>query len=438
MLFIEKELRSQFDLDCELSDDMATLNFLCKEIQKTTNILGELLEKDYIVKLRYIDNNGNSIFIDKSKISEKTWYRDISEIRNILYRNEVDGREQNQFSIGKALKDFGIEKPEDSGQYKEYLKLQYFFYMINYFVFPDKNIFKFLSENNASYTKTYDEGADEGKYLTFIIGNILANKDEFRKFIEVDKKISVMMEEISLLYKTYSEYELVSIEKIRKNIEADIGNNPLSKMWFFCYKYTIKSYCYDILQNLEKGEENLIFDPMEIGPFEKWKNLYVPIENVDDFLHEDEIYRFVKQRTGKIESRDKIKFIESNSIKNFKYLVDYDLQWMKDFGVDEGLFLNKGEDGKIYIYALKIAIIIKTYNDLVNIDKLKIKRGKKEKEQPLRTALHATLPIRLFMLGCHSQYLNATQPRGVYKLRFLDEFLYPEMETMHTIMAIFE
>lgn len=46
MLFIEKELRSQFDLDCELSDDMATLNFLCKEIQKTTNILGELLEKN--------------------------------------------------------------------------------------------------------------------------------------------------------------------------------------------------------------------------------------------------------------------------------------------------------------------------------------------------------------------------------------------------------
>ena len=90
MLFKEKQLQSNFDFDYELEDDMATLNFLCKEIQKITNILASLFEKEYVVRLTYEDNNGNSIYIDKSKISEKTWYRDISEIRNLLYRNEVD------------------------------------------------------------------------------------------------------------------------------------------------------------------------------------------------------------------------------------------------------------------------------------------------------------------------------------------------------------
>ncbi len=438
MLFKEKQLHSNFDFDYELSDDIATLNYLCKEIQKITSILLSLLEKEYVVKLTYEDNNGNSIFIDKSKISDKVWYRDISEIRNLLYRNEVDGRDQSQFSIGKALKDFGIEKPKDSEKYKEYLKLLYFFYMINYFVFPDKNIFKFLSEKNSSYIKTYDEGTDDGKYLSFIIDNILTNSDEFIKFMKIDRKISMIMEEISIFYKNDNYGQLVSLEKIREDIEYDVGENPLSKMWFFCYRYTIKNYCYDLLQNLKFGESNLVFEQMEISPFDSWKKLYISVEDIDDFLYDDKLYWFVKQKVNKIEIRDKIKFIESGAVKNLKLLIDYDLQWMKYFNVDNGLFLSNGDDGKTYIYALKIAVIIKTYNDLINKEKVKIISGIKEKKQPLRTAIHTTLPIRIFLLACHSQYLNATQPRGIYKLRFFNEFLYPEIEIMETIMEIFK
>lgn len=247
-----------------------------------------------------------------------------------------------------------------------------------------------------------------------------------------------MMDEVSIFYKSDNNGQLASLEKIREDIEDDVGKNPLSKMWFFCYRYTIKNYCYDLLQNLKSGELNLVFDQMEIPPFDSWKKCYISIEDIDDFLYEDKLYWFVKQKVNKIEIRDKIKLIESGAVKNLSFLIDYDLQWMENFDVDNGLILNRGYDGKIYIYPLKIAVIIKTYNDLVNKYKIKIKSGIKEKKQPLRTAIHATLPIRIFLLACHSQYLNATEPRGIYKLRFLNEFLYPEMETMETIMEIFQ
>ena len=177
---------------------------------------------------------------------------------------------------------------------------------------------------------------------------------------------------------------------------------------------------------------------MEISPFDSWKKLSISVEDIDDFLYDDKLYWFVKQKVNKIEIRDKIKFIESGAVKNLKLLIDYDIQWMKYFNVDNGLFLSNGDDGKTYIYALKIAVIIKTYNDLINKEKVKIISGIKEKKQPLRTAIHITLPIRIFLLACQSQYLNATEPRGIYKLRFLNEFLYPEMETMETIMEIFQ
>lgn len=438
MLFQEKYLQSNFDFDCELSDELATLNYLCKEIQLITKAILLLVENDEIVNLRYKDNNGNLLFVDKNKINDKTWYRDISEIRNILYRKDVEGKEKQQFSINKALKSLGIYEPKDKENYKQYLKILYFFYMMNYFVFPDKNIFKLLSDSNLNYLNSYDQGSDEGKYLNFIIDNVLSNEDELNKFIKIDRKISIMMDEISLFYKTENNCEIANLEEIRKIIENEIGENPLSKLWFFCYKYNIKAYCKDILQNIKSSEETFIFDPLEIGPFVEWKNRYINIDEIEDFLREDKFYWFVKQKISKVESRDKIKLIESNAVKNLKSLVDYDLQWMEDFNTDKGLILEKKDDGEIYIYALRMAVVVKSYYDLVNKVKLKIKRGEKGKEQPLRTALHGALPIRIFMMACHSQYLNATQPRGVYIMRFLNEFFYPEMETIETILAIFE
>lgn len=165
MLFTNEMLQSNFDIGQNLSDEQANFNFLAEEIKKVTESILNMEER---LICRHTDQNGKEIFIDKVNIDEATWNRSKEEIKQILRR-----KDQNRFALNNRLEAFGIYEPNELLEYKKYLQLLYFFYMMNYFIFPKGNIFKSLSLENMDFKKSYEEGAIEGNYLSFVISNLL-------------------------------------------------------------------------------------------------------------------------------------------------------------------------------------------------------------------------------------------------------------------------
>ena len=58
----------------------------------------------------------------------------------------------------------------------------------------------------------------------------------------------------------------------------------------------MRSYCVDLYKNLSDDPNLFKFDSLTIQPSSFWKQRYIPIEKLDDFLVEDELYRFCCQK----------------------------------------------------------------------------------------------------------------------------------------------
>ena len=134
MLFNNKELQSNFDIGKDLPDEQANFNFLAEEIiritEKIYNIEGKIV-------CRHRDQNNREVFVDRVCIDEATWDRGKEEIKQILVRND-----KSRFALNNRLEVFGVYEPSESLEYKKYLQVLYFFYIMNYFIFPKENIFK--------------------------------------------------------------------------------------------------------------------------------------------------------------------------------------------------------------------------------------------------------------------------------------------------------
>ena len=139
------ELQSNFDIGKDLSNEQANINYLAEEIiritEKIYNIEGKIV-------CRHRDQNNREVFVDRVSIDEATWDRGKEEIKQILVRND-----KSRFALNNRLKVFGVYEPSESLEYKKYLQVLYFFYIMNYFIFPKENIFKSLSLENVDYEK---------------------------------------------------------------------------------------------------------------------------------------------------------------------------------------------------------------------------------------------------------------------------------------------
>lgn len=449
MLFENSVLKSKYDFVNELPDELSNLTSLAKEIYKQTDLIYSLYAEGQIISIHHTDNNENNIIFDFNQVSEKTWSRDVAEIKEILYRLETkEGNDQQQFSISKSLKKMNVYEPVDLNDYKHYLQVLYFFYMMNYFVFPNVNIFKKLSHHNMNYNASYDEGTTDGIYLSFIATNIFDNQEALNEFITETNSLNEIQECLAECLKyIYTEYD-ISDENV--NMFNDFKSNSSSEnsvfknLVYFIHSYAMKSYCYDLLNNLNEEDNIFYFEELDIPPFADWKTRYIDVENIDEFLNKNQVYWFCKQTISKIESRDRHKFLESNAVKFLREFIKYDQQWIDIFNEDEGIFI-ESSDGKQMIYALRIACIIKTYNDLMNKKKIRITSGMKNKQQPLRTILSnnidvypATLAIRYFVLACHSQYLNAIMNHEEYRKKYIKEFVYPEKKFLEIVYKAFQ
>ena len=408
MLFNNKELQSNFDIGKDLPDEQANFNCLAEEIiritEKIYNIEGKIV-------CRHKDQNNRKVFVDRVSIDEATWDRGKEEIKQILVRND-----KSRFALNNRL---------------EYLQVLYFFYMMNYFIFPKENIFKSLSLENVDYKKSYEEGALKGNHLSFIVLNLFDDDEAFYYFCNTNNKFNNISYQIEKLIENmvYKKFDLASNNKLENiiyenQIEVKEYNvNPIIQLVEHCNQYNHLVYCVDLLSNLNDDNlYNLFYtEDFEILPPDIWKNMHISLEDLDEFLMRDDLFYFCKQTIGKIESKQRHNFLNSNAVKFLRNAIEYDKQWIDTFDENEGLYIEKIDD-KYTIYPLKIAIFLRTYDELTNKRKVKILSGNK-KSQLLKTLLTTnndpfpqSLPMHLFNLVCHFQYDNITKeiPFGFY------------------------
>lgn len=419
MLFTNEMLQSNFDIGQNLSDEQANFNFLAEEIKKVTESILNMEER---LICRHTDQNGKEIFIDKVNIDEATWNRSKEEIKQILRR-----KDQNRFALNNRLEAFGIYEPNELLEYKKYLQLLYFFYMMNYFIFPKGNIFKSLSLENMDFKKSYEEGAIEGNYLSFVISNLLDDEEVFYYYIYTNHEIEKVSYQINKLIEslTIKRFDLAISHELENIIEdivyknqievREYNNNPINQLVEHCNQYNRLVYSVDLLNNLDNNFQELFYtEEFEILPPDIWKNMHISLEDLNEFLMSDDLFYFCKQTIGKIESKQRHNFLNSNAVKFLRNAIEYDKQWIDTFDENEGLYIEKIDD-KYTIYPLKVAIFLRTYDELTNKRKVKILSGNK-KSQLLKSLLTnnndpfpQSLPMQIFSLVCHFQYDNITK-----------------------------
>lgn len=427
MLFNNKELQSNFDIGQNLPDEQANINCLAEEIIRVTDLISSTEGR---IVCRHKDQNDKEVFVDKLNIDEATWNRRKEEIKQILIR-----KDKSKFALNNRLEYFGVYEPSEPLEYKKYLQVLYFFYMMNYFIFPKENIFKSLSLENVDYKKSYEEGALKGNHLSFIVLNLFDDDDAFYYFCNTNNEFNNISYQIEKLIENIAveRFDLASTNKLEKSIENIIYSNqitarehsvnPVIQLVEYCNQYNHLVYCVDLLSNLEDDNlYNLFYtEEFEILPPDIWKNMHIALEDLNEFLMSDDLFYFCKQTIGKIESKQRHNFLNSNAVKFLRNAIEYDKQWIDTFDENEGLYIEKIDD-KYTIYPLKIAIFLRTYDELTNKRKVKILSGNK-KSQLLKTLLTTTndpfpqsLPMHLFNLVCHFQYDNITKeiPFGFY------------------------
>ncbi len=427
MLFNNKELQSNFDIGQNLPDEQANINCLAEEIIRVTDLISSTEGR---IVCRHKDQNDKEVFVDKLNIDEATWNRRKEEIKQILIR-----KDKSKFALNNRLEYFGVYEPSEPLEYKKYLQVLYFFYMMNYFIFPKENIFKSLSLENVDYKKSYEEGALKGNHLSFIVLNLFDDDDAFYYFCNTNNEFNNISYQIEKLIENIAveRFDLASTNKLEKSIENIIYSNqitarehsvnPVIQLVEYCNQYNHLVYCVDLLSNLEDDNlYNLFYtEEFEILPPDIWKNMHIPLEDLNEFLMSDDLFYFCKQTIGKIESKQRHNFLNSNAVKFLRNAIEYDKQWIDTFDENEGLYIEKIDD-KYTIYPLKVAIFLRTYDELTNKRKVKILSGNK-KSQLLKSLLTnnndpfpQSLPMQIFSLVCHFQYDNITKeiPFGFY------------------------
>ena len=313
MLFKNKELQSNFDIGEDLSNEQANINCLAEEIiritEKIYNIEGKIV-------CRHRDQNNREVFVDRVSIDEATWDRGKEEIKQILVRND-----KSRFALNNRLENFEVHEPEDLNEYKRYLQVLYFFYMMNYFIFPKENIFKSLSLENMNYKKSYEEGALEGNHLSFIILNLLDDEEACyyfcttnNEFEKISYKIEKLIENLAI-----ERFDLSINNTLESTIEdimysnqitiREYNENPINQMVEYCNQYNRLVYSVDLLNNLDNNFQKLFYTgEFEILPPDIWKNMHISLEDLNEFLMSDDLFYFCKQTIGKIESKQRHNF----------------------------------------------------------------------------------------------------------------------------------
>lgn len=400
MLFQDKDLRSTFDMDAPEPDQEVTLKDLAIEIERITDTLYQKWKTQKVV---YFEEE--SRYIDMEAVHPGTWVRDINNILQILVRHpDKNGDYPHQFSINKALSSMGIEESDSF----DYYRILYLLYMVNYFAFPKDNLFLYWTRMPSRYDLSYDEGSSDGSPLRFLLSNILHHNKALLFSIEWSNQSLYWMD--ALAYKVGSDGD-ICLPIDNSWVNSYSIEEPFYNLIYFCHRYLVVSYCENFIDTLDVHQVHAWFGENVIPPFPSWKEVYIPVENVDEFIMSHSFYYFCTQQISSAPYKERQKLAQSNAVKNAKRLLEQDILQIQD-GADG--WLCEVKDHRIVIYALRLVIVVKTYIDLVNRHKVRLyMEGKK---MPLGTALVKSngksahgLSQRYFVLLCHIAYIYATK-----------------------------
>ena len=301
MLFNDEMYNSQYDI--------GDSSIISGGYRKLAGHISELLTRitessSDVIMLKHKDNEGNEISIYKKSISEKVYLRTEDRIIDLLKRTDKS-------SIKGYLSSWGVDEPDESNQdYSNYLRLLYLFYMLDYVVFPSENIFILLGPDHLSTDFSPIHNAHSGKYISFIMDNLLDDNDTRLLFEDEDARISDIVVSISkeLDAKVDIDYPSVLMNAINDKtppiltgmidisdeIKRDLCLEVSSKRGVvydtldYLYRYTNQAYVSEMTSNIINIKEKLYPVDFERRLDDNLAKKIVPEQSAINFLHNKE------------------------------------------------------------------------------------------------------------------------------------------------------
>ncbi len=428
MIFEDEKYNSKYDIGNMDLDEEYNFADLSKAIVNTVNSIQDDL-KHGPVKLKHPDNNGSDIFLYQL-IPDDIYNRTPTDISNLLKRKDRP-------SIVNYLNKWGIDEPADEISKREYLKLLYLLYMVQYILFPEENNVLGLLNKNITTNFSPIKNASNGKYLTFILSVLFDDEDTLTRIANEDNNIELQIFNISKVLdkiltpdnpnvnKDIAEMKvprlITSIRNRLPEIRTDFDSEQcedgiITKAADYIYQYTNTSYVHEMIKNMR--EKNLFcFDDIDETISPELKKQLFSIEKTDDymgFIRTPEVRKFYKKGDGS----DNPKYTEA-FLSN---IIDYDLEQVRKF--NEGVWIiEKGDN--YYISGDTLSMIMRTFCDLGSKHTFHhdIKIGKKKWEHSLSyrktlAYLYPDIAMRLFMLAYESECIIRKYTKGGYHMFF--------------------
>lgn len=428
MLFADKELWSKYDFENIITSQDASFHAVAVDIEEHVRKMLEIIDKKEHISLFHKDNAGKSVRINHSKINidKPVWNRSVVEIEQILHRDD----NASQTTIEKYLLNWNIVKNESGDG--TYFQMVYFVYIMQYFIFPDEKIFTLLNKKHMSTDISPLKNASRGKYLYFMLENFMDNKEAANRLVHRDKEITLQIHNISkVLNKLISKEFFDQLQERTKIVEEIIvqeliGTQTENQMRAidqatdYIDSYQNLAYISEMINNLSSDKRPFDFPEIDLELDINWRNINLVENDIDAFLKKKDVIDFYTQ--GKKEKED-IVFEISSFIHN---TIEYDKELYREY--DECIFLYKDENSNYVITGETVAILSRTYIDLLKEKyNMKIKGNKKWiSTQFFRNVLGYNTPdivMRYLIIAFQSEYLNVTMGHGYYPVLFKPIYL---------------
>lgn len=428
MLFVDNALQSKYDFDNIIKSNNANFHSVAVELEDLVKRMLVILDKKADIILSHKDNKDKFVKINYKKVNvdKPVWNRSVVEIEQILHRDD----NANQTTIEKYLLNWNIVKNESGDG--TYFQMVYFVYIMQYFVFPDEKIFTLLNKKHMSTDISPLKNASRGKYLYFMLENFMDNKEAANRLVHRDKEITLQIHNISkVLNKLISKDFFDQLQERTKIVEEIIvqeliGTQTENQMRAidqatdYIDSYQNLAYISEMINNLSSDKRPFDFPEIDLEIDIKWRNINIEENDIDAFLKKKDVIDFYTQ--GKKEKED-IVYEISSFIHN---IIGYDKELYREYG--ECLFLNKDGNSNYVITGETIAILSRTYIDLLKEKYyMKIKGNKKWiSSQFYRNVLVDNTPdivMRYLIIAFQSEYLNVTKGHGYYPVLFKPIYL---------------
>ena len=439
MLFSSKQFNSIYDFENNVPEGDRNLKKLAESIVYIVEQIADAQSQGEEIILEHADNNAKKIILPL--LSEKVTQWTTGEIEIVLYRKTGE-----KTCIAQQLLSWGVKKEDNANFSEEYVKLLYFFFMVQYVVFPNQNIFNLLSLKNISTDFSLTSNSDRGKYLFFIKENLFDIKSVAEKIIYEDEAITKAIYKLSLYLDNCinpNNYDSKNIiDKIDEFIakvfvdcadQDDTSHNPIDIVADYIYSYQNKAYINEMLKNMTTDDDIFKFPEMENEIDNLWKSDYVKIEDIGECLMNPCVKAFYMQA-------------HTNQPKYLEYFIENILLFdARCFESNKSAFWLQARNNDIVVTKYDLALMAKTFMDLSTTKyAIRMKKDNKNWNSTIsfRKALTADamqdMAGRYFIIAFESERINAEWGPGSYFVLFKPFILKKYIVIQRVMKTAFE